>query len=349
MISKSQLKRYRMMLEELSERQLPSGEDPNKAERELIREWRDFIPDRALGRQLSESYSNEELLEILRDAYRRNGRVPAKKDIFCFYRTYIKHRFVTWTAALKAAGLNRAFDSASSRMSDGDLMKLEREEPEIRRLLICLSERKLELGYAPCRKEFEASETLKKRFVCWSNALHAADSFDAWQNKAKTDADCSDSLSPEEETILQELQSKAAQLGRTPLKKEISEETRCRLRTRFGAWDSALQRVGLVPLEGEDLEKARWDAEQRLRGNGVIYHIENLEPEFQELLQEVKILSLKLGRPPLKSEFDEKKRKKLQARCGSWRNVLYQIDEAALSKQETAKVKQRKRQFTKMR
>jgi hypothetical protein len=57
------------------------------------------------GRRLYESYTDEELLDILRKAAAELGRPPTQKEVFCVYRAFIRRRFVNWPAALRAAGL----------------------------------------------------------------------------------------------------------------------------------------------------------------------------------------------------------------------------------------------------
>jgi hypothetical protein len=263
MISTAQIKEYQAQLRELSREPLPEGGSRREAERRLISQWRDFVPDKATGRQLYESFTDEELIAVLKEAFGRLGRAPVQSDIFCFYRTYIKHRFVTWPAALKAAGLSYALERRPGRIPAEEYEVIEKEEPEIRALLIRLEERWIELGYPPKRKEFPENETLKRRFGSWSGALHAAEGLEAWQQANGGKA--AGPVSPEEEPYLRELRDKAGELGRTPLKTEIREETRCRLRTRFGSWDAALGRAGLAPLEGSALEQARRDHEQSRR------------------------------------------------------------------------------------
>lgn len=56
-----------------------------------------------------------------------------------------------------------------------------------------------------------------------------------------------------------------------------------------------------------------------------MYRIEDLETEYKTELQNIGNFADELGRAPLKSEIEEETRKKLIARCGSWRNALYQI------------------------
>ena len=339
MLSAAQIIGYREQLRKLSLRYLQAGENQWDTERKLIAQWKIFAPDKAIGRQLYESFTDEELVVIMVEAYARLGRAPVQSDIFCFYRTYIKHRFVTWSAALKAAGQSRALDRHANQLPMEEYEHIKREEPEILALLIRLSERRAELGYPPGRKEFPDSEVLKRRFGSWSDALYAAENLDIWQHFSEKKADFPFFLFPEENAWLTELKDTAKKLERTPLKSEIREEARCCLRICFGSWDSVLRQAGLKPLEGKALEQAQRDARQRLKGKELIFRIMDLEPEYGDLLEEIKKLTEKLGRAPLKEEFDKNKRKNLQERCGSWRNALYQIDVMALDKQETVKVK----------
>jgi disulfide oxidoreductase YuzD len=57
------------------------------------------------GRMLYTSFSDEELLDILRHAADKLGHAPSQKEIFCVYRAYIRRRFNNWPMALRAAGL----------------------------------------------------------------------------------------------------------------------------------------------------------------------------------------------------------------------------------------------------
>lgn len=56
-----------------------------------------------------------------------------------------------------------------------------------------------------------------------------------------------------------------------------------------------------------------------------VHPIGDLEPEYRAMLEKLLEQARALGRAPLRSEVEEALRKKLIARCGSWRNTLYQI------------------------
>lgn len=255
MLSAERIKSDRALIRGLSLKPLAKGRTLREEERRLLTLWRDFVPDEPAGKQLYESYTDEELTEILKEAFIRLGHAPAQSDIFYFYRTYIKHRFVTWNAALKAAGLSRALDTGAGNLTTEEYEKIEKTEPKIRALLIRLSERRTELGYPPGRKEFPKSEALKRRFGSWSAALNAAEGFDKYQQSLQEDFLLFVTL--EEEAFLQELKDTAEKLGRTPLRTEIREETRCRLRICCGSWNYALRQAGLAPLDGSALKQAQ--------------------------------------------------------------------------------------------
>lgn len=57
------------------------------------------------GKLLYQSFSDEELLDIIRQETAVLGRIPAQREVFCVYREYIRRRFGNWIKALRAAGL----------------------------------------------------------------------------------------------------------------------------------------------------------------------------------------------------------------------------------------------------
>ncbi len=74
------------------------------------------------GRLLYASFSDEELLDILRFAANELGHVPSQKEIFCVYRSYIRRRFTNWPTALRAAGLK----APKVKRSENELQKYRR-------------------------------------------------------------------------------------------------------------------------------------------------------------------------------------------------------------------------------
>ena len=65
--------------------------------------WSEYMGKK--GRYIYDSFTNKELLDILRNAAEELGRVPTQKEVFCVYRLYIRRRFTNWPTALRTAGL----------------------------------------------------------------------------------------------------------------------------------------------------------------------------------------------------------------------------------------------------
>jgi len=61
----------------------------------------------AAGRGLYESFSDEELLDVLRLAADELGHNPSQKEVFYVYCAFIRKRFQNWPAALRKAGLKK--------------------------------------------------------------------------------------------------------------------------------------------------------------------------------------------------------------------------------------------------
>lgn len=65
--------------------------------------WGQYLGREA--RPVYQSFSDAELLDILREKAAELGRNPGQKDLFCVYRMYIRRRFTNWPRAMTAAGL----------------------------------------------------------------------------------------------------------------------------------------------------------------------------------------------------------------------------------------------------
>ena len=78
----------------------------------------------------------------------------------------------------------------------------------------------------------------------------------------------------------------------------------------YNSWGKALMAAGISSVKYD--EKS-------------VYPIPDLNQEDWELFHRLSDLSRKLGRAPMHHEIDENIKRRLLDRCGSWRNVLYQI------------------------
>lgn len=79
-----------------------------------LSEWPQYT-EKHIHARLYEEFSDQELLEILREAANRIGRLPNKKDVFCIYRVFIQRRFGNWPRAQTAAGLRPPVDERRAR------------------------------------------------------------------------------------------------------------------------------------------------------------------------------------------------------------------------------------------
>lgn len=103
-LSEKQLSGYRQWLAELDAEAQEPGGDLRVCDREI---WEYFDPKGEIGRQVYESYTDEELLDRLIETMRHPGRSPRYEQLYCVYKAYLKLRF---------NGLHNAKDKARARM-----------------------------------------------------------------------------------------------------------------------------------------------------------------------------------------------------------------------------------------
>lgn len=177
-LTPQEAEQYRNMIQKWA-RQAPqehtdSGE-PGKS-------YPSFTLSSGLGRAVYASYSDEELLDILRDTALQIGRAPTQKDVFSLYRIYLKARFGTWPAALKAAGM-RQLPVPDLMMPDWAQMLA--EEPEICAALANAAHHRHRLGYPPRKRDVPRAKILCERFRSWENVIAAAESLEKWQEERR--------------------------------------------------------------------------------------------------------------------------------------------------------------------
>lgn len=173
-------------------------------------------------------YTDEDLIERLKEMARELGRTPMAKDIeeAGFAATVCRHFGSTWQA-LEAAGLaHRISGPSMPRYSEEDLISAIRKKAG-------------ELGRPPMEKEWDLSapsfRTLVRRFGSWREALRRA-GFEGGRSP------CSD------EELVSTLKAWAKEFGRAPAMLEVrgrrpAPETIAR---RFGSWKKALELAGLA-------------------------------------------------------------------------------------------------------
>lgn len=167
------------------------------------------------------------------------------------------------------------------------------------------------LGHSPAQKEvyWIWRTYIKKRFRKWPYALLAAGLSKAAGRDGKT-LQQKKIDDKEYEELLEKVREKAKELCRIPHPKDMPDICEA-LKKYTQTWNQVIEDAKLT---------------QTFLEENVVYNIPNLEEEYKAYLEEIRILSEKLNRAPLKSEIDAVKRKKLVKRCKSWRNTLYQLE-----------------------
>lgn len=103
LLSTNHIRLLRLKLTEDAERASSSSDLECRQEWVNPHLWRQYIGE--AGRRLYDSFTDEELLDILRLADAELGHAPSQKEIFCVYRSFIRRRFTNWPTALRVAGL----------------------------------------------------------------------------------------------------------------------------------------------------------------------------------------------------------------------------------------------------
>ena len=145
--------------------------DPSETESEASEEELDeYSLQTAAGKLLYESFTDEELLNVVRKTAERLGHSPAQREVFWVYRCYLKRRFEKWPYALQKAGLSKAAGRGGTSMA-----RMEAERKHHRELLELVRERGIQLGRIPHPKDFQDElGDLAKYYQTWNQVLTAA-------------------------------------------------------------------------------------------------------------------------------------------------------------------------------
>lgn len=326
-LTPEETRHYQQVVKELAEEGVP--------QERLRQEYREYAPDKPLGRAICESYPLEALTDILSERAEELGRAPVQREIFPLYRAYLKRRFGTWPAALRAAGLRPGLET---QPVEEDWTKVLTETPEVGRALLHLAEQWMTCGVPPLRREVQQERLLRARFEDWSAVLSAAKSLDSWLEAHPTP------LAPRKPEDLAALLRLAEALGRTPLREEAPETLRQGLRMGWGSWGSALEAAGLPPLDEESSRRAEWEHQQRARaGSCTLRLVREPTAEQTALLNDLEAVCRGLGRAPLREELPQELRTELVNAFGSLRNALFQLGRAPVPGQEAQKIRLKKR------
>lgn len=230
--------------------------------------WGNFIKSAGLERakRMMKNKSNEELIELVQAKAAELGRPPAKKE-FALGGLAVS-RYGSWTNFLNTAGLE-------------SLQPYTKVNPE--ELIEMVQAKAAEMGRTPKTTEFEKVNSAIKKFGSWKKFLESA---------GLEYAKPAQKISNEE--LIELVQARAAELGRTPIMKEFQHAVLAT--SRYKKWSVFLSEAGLEP------------------------RITKLKIANEQLIELVQKQARALGRSPFKSEFEHG----LLAvtRYGSWNQFL---------------------------
>ncbi len=288
--------------------------------------WQNYAMSSPQGKCIYRSFSDEELLEYLRNTARELNHSPTQGEVFWVLRDYIKQRFGKWPYALRAAGL-----STSAGKGGKSLEKIEEERAEKEALISLMREKALILGRIPHPVDMPESEAeFRKHFNSWNAVIKAAELNDEFFKQIIykiTD------LEPEYQEMLEEVKAIAYKIGRSPLHGEIDKEVKQALIGRCGSWRNALYQINLNPVVRmqpfHDIYiDYSMDQNKECHTDslyGCYYKVLNLTDDDRKRLGAVRGIYKKIGRVPMKKDVPKELRQALQEKCGSWGNVLFQI------------------------
>ena len=275
------------------------------------------------GRQLYESCSDQELLDLLRERAEELGRSPAQNEVHWTCRTYLRARFKNWPGAPRAAGLSRSAGRCGKRLEE-----VRAEETEVQRLLEEVRRARETLGRMPHPSDLpEALRGLRCHYKTWGEVLSAAGVLDPAPLPP---------TGPLEETykpLLEAVRRRAEELNRAPRRREMDPDVAEPLVRRCGSWRRVLEQLDLepvrhmTPFSNTRLGDRSHRPPARHRGglHDCYYRLLRVDEVTARDLETVAAAARRLGRPPERREIPVPVRRRLQETCGSWANALYQL------------------------
>ncbi|NFH40788.1 homing endonuclease associated repeat-containing protein [Clostridium sporogenes] len=239
------------------------------------------------------SYTDEELLQQIRDKYKELKRIPKVIEIKS-YGTIIK-RFGNWRKALELAGFNKEI------VKKKGVVRVKKYTDE--ELLQQIKDKVEELGRIPKAVEIKSYGTIIKRFESLSNALKLANfnenEIDEYCKVYKKVVKRKVRTKYTNEDLLKEIIDKYNKTGKIPTSSEV--ENYVNIIRRFGTWHNALCKAG---FRKEDLK---------------LYKEKYTD---DELLNMIKEKSKELRRIPNINDMLYKS--KIYEKFGTWENALIQ-------------------------
>ncbi|MEC0341950.1 homing endonuclease associated repeat-containing protein [Bacillus sonorensis] len=173
-------------------------------------------------------YTKGQLIKILKQKAAELGRAPRQQDVEQ-YRTIVKH-FGSFNKGLIAAGLSPIVENKPYKHEE---------------LISILQQNAKKLNRSPRFDEIKQRHTIVKHFGSFNNALKMAGLL---PNKERS------KMVYTKEDLIEILQQKAKELGRTPKMEEIKQKSS--IVKYFGRYGKALEVAGLSPNKRGRKQKA---------------------------------------------------------------------------------------------
>lgn len=166
------------------------------------------------------------------------------------------------------------------------------------------------LGHSPAQKEifWVWREYVKRRFGKWPYALEKAGLARA-AGKGGKSLELMAAQRRAYEELLEEVRAEAGRLCRIPHPSDVPELCG-RLKCFTRDWGKVIADAGL---------------DRKFFNTRAVRRIDTLDAESKAQLEQIRLQAERLGRAPMKSEVARELRETLIAKCGSWRNTLYQV------------------------
>lgn len=233
-----------------------------------------------------------------------------------------------------AVDLDEGMEDSSSEIYQNYSMRTERGKVFYRslsdeQLLTVLKDRALTLGHSPAQKEvfWVWRVYIKARFKKWPYALKTAGlSKSAGKNGKSLEEFFKERK--EYEDCIKLIRNKAIEICRIPHPKELPQVLDYLKRTGKD-WPDILNEAGI---------------DRHFFREKAVYSVENLSDVEKKYLQAILSFAWKLGRPPLKKEIPEEMLQCLIPKCGSFRNLLYQIGLEPIERKKSISMRRKKKE-----
>lgn len=204
--------------------------------------WAAFSLSSKCGKKVYQTFTDAEILSVLKRAAQMLDHSPSQKEILWVFREYVKKRFEKWPYALERAGLSKGAGSGGRSLLEGEKERLKKQK-----ILEQIKEKSIELGYIPHPNQCpQLTQEAARYYTSWGKAIQ--DSGILKLQQTDQTVHLMTDLKQEDWELLHRVSSLAWKLGRAPMHHEVKAEWKKQLVHRCGSWRNVLYQVGLEPV-----------------------------------------------------------------------------------------------------